>query len=914
MWATVLSIWLALLAVDAVIAAPDDRVPAVPAPGGGFAPPPPPGGAPGRPVAPPVTVPAVPQPAVPYVPAAPVQPVVPQPGAVPPGQPFPMPAPPVVPGPAAPVVPDLAADEEPIAADEELAPLDPNERPLIRGIEFSGNLLYSATSMETRMRNKAGRRLDPVALEADVAELRKFFSTIDVVKRDVPGGIVLRFLVSENPLVVKLTVFGNDELDDQEVKELLRTREGFPLSRDHLAQDREDVVTAYQMRGYHFADVTEPRVTELATGGLQVDFIVVEGPKVEVSRVLFRGRRSLPEEDLLEAMQTRAPTFFENVFGAPLFREEALKEDLVEIKRLYRAEGFLDVEVALDDLRFSDDSSNVEVTIAIEENRPYTVGTVNVQFGRIEDNDFEEGRATFEHGSPSQQDLAYFTPDRVRQLFGFTPGCRYSGKMIDDGTKAVQEEYYKRSFLDANVLSPVIRERETGTVVDLDLRIVEGAKFRLSRVDFVGNESTQDKVLRRDVLTSPGGFVDRNELDQGLARLRRLGYFDRATLRIDDARGPDGEPLPGWKTATYEVVEGSTRSINVGAQVDTNGGVGVFFVFQERNFDIGRFPRSWNDVTSGRAFKGAGQEFRVSIAPNTRVTQFDVSFREPRLFGSHVGFDASLYSRFEFRESYRTDRFGYSLGLFYPFVRRADETLRVEGSIRWRHDWADINDIGPEAVPGAFLFADNNEIRRLEAGLAVRTLDDLTDTRWSTTTRLAAEYAGDFLGGDLDFYKLSASHEQLFVLHQNLDGGQHRLLLRGLVRYGEALNDTPELPPFERFYAGGRTLRAFEFRGVGPHVNGNPTGGEFSWTSTVEYEYPIIAKRLALALFMDAGTVSETIDTDDARKVRMGVGLGLRLVVPMLSPQPIALDFAWDVLSEPEDEKSVFSFSFSRTF
>ena len=944
LWATVSAILVSLLLADAVMATPPRiAVPARPAPGGGYYAPPPPGWARTVP-SPRVAVTRVPTPPVrahvpPYVLPPPVcrvvdrrvpapsvyrggrplhatrsdQDAVPLPNDPLPGLPAaPLPDDPVptAPPPGLPAAPSPA--EEPIDADAPI--VTPEARPIIVRIEFTGNLLYRAQSMETRMRNKVGRPLDLVALEADIAELRKFFHEINVVQVPAPGGVVLRFLVSENPLVVRLRLFGTDEMEDSELLELMRTREGFPLSRDHLAQDREDIVAAYKLRGFHFADVPEPHIVDLPGGGLRVDFIVVEGPKVEVSQMLFRGRRSVPRKDLIEAMQTRPPTFFEDIFGAPLFREEALKEDLVALKQLYRREGFLDAQVALDDLRFSDDKRKVEVTIAIDEGPCYTVGNVNVQFGRIEDDEFKEGRPHLEVGAPSAEDLAFFNDARVRGAMNLRSGVRYSGKNIEEGSQALRELYYERSFHDARILPPVVRGRERGHVVDVDLRIVEGAKFRLSRIDFIGNEATRDYVLRRDVRTGPGGFVDRNELDRGLVRLKRLGYFDRATMRLEDTMGPDGQPLPGWKSATYEVVEGSTRSINVGAQVDTNGGVGVFFTFRERNFDISRLPRSWDDVASGRAFKGAGQDFSVNISPSTRVTQFEVAFREPRLFGSMVGFDTSLYSRFSFREAYRTDRFGYHLGLSYPFVRTPDDTLRVEGSLRWRHDWFDINDIGDTAVPGAFLFAPQLEVRRLEAAVAFATLDDLKDPRWETTTRLQAEYAGGFLGGELDFHKFSASHDQLIVLHENLDGGQHRLILRGLLRYGVARDDTPELPPYERFYLGGRTLRGFEFRGVGPHVSGNPTGGEFAWSSTVEYEYPIIPKRLAIATFLDAGTVSETIDTRDARRVRLGAGLGLRLVVPILSQQPIALDFAWDLSSEPEDETSVFSFSFSRTF
>ena len=64
-----------------------------------------------------------------------------------------------------------------------------------------------------------------------------------------------------------------------------------------------------------------------------------------------------------------------------------------------------------------------------------------------------------------------------------------------------------------------------------------------------------------------------------------------------------------------------------------------------------------------------------------------------------------------------------------------------------------------------------------------------------------------------------------------------------------------ETPVYERFYAGGiRSLRGFEFRGVGPDVFGSKVGGDFMFLNSVELQIPILANdNLYAVTFLDTG-------------------------------------------------------------
>jgi outer membrane protein insertion porin family len=771
-------------------------------------------------------------------------------------------------------------------------------------IEFVGNDLFSTASLKQLMGLKEGQRFDEAALDDDMALLARYFETTRVVRTDVPGGVVLTFEVRENPLVVDVVIRGAAELKEADIRKMLRTKAGYPLFPHLLAADAAEVAAAYRLKGYAFAQVPQPLVTTPPEGGRRVEFTIVEGPKVEVDRIVFLGATSIRRKDLLEVMQTKEREFWDFMSGK-IYREDALREDIVALTRLYQDEGFLDAEVALGDQRFSDDKERVEITIVIQEHQPYRVGKVKVEIERP-----EEGR----EGSCTTEDCQFLTEERLAQWLGVAPGQRWSGKVATRGRERIREELYRRSYLSAIVREPELRGHEQDLVVDVTLKVTLGWKFRLRRIDFVGNEFTRDSFLRQEVCVAPGGYVDRNQLERGQARLRRTGYFARVGLEIEDVPSPEGEHEGSWKDARYEIVEQKTGKLGFQVGLSTSGGLFGSVSFQKRNFDIARLPRSWHDLVSGRAFTGNGQTFDAVLSPGTETTSFLVGFTEPRFFGSDFSFSARIYDRIENRNEYLINRIGYQVGFGYPVIRRDDDTLLASVGVRWRQEWIEVYDLEADAVPGAWLFAGHNELRGIRAYATVRAQDDVRRPRREFTANAGVELTGAGLGGDISELRIDGEASQLWALPEDDEGRHQTITARARVGYARALDDTPEVPPFERWFLGGNDFRGFARRGMGPHIFTNPTGGEWMLMGTLEFSQPLFGDTISLVAFTDFGTLGTAIDEDDAWKWRWTVGPGLRIKVPALGPNPLAFDFGFVIFDEDEDERQLLSFSVARDF
>ena len=144
---------------------------------------------------------------------------------------------------------------------------------------------------------------------------------------------------------------------------------------------------------------------------------------------------------------------------------------------------------------------------------------------------------------------------------------------------------------------------------------------------------------------------------------------------------------------------------------------------------------------------------------------------------------------------------------------------------------------------------------------------------------------------------------KFFTVCQRNDGsGKQVVMLRSQVSW--AGDNTPV---YEKFFAGGiRSLRGFEFRGVGPIENGFNVGGKYMFLNSAEYQLPVVANdQIYLVAFLDSGTVERSFAIHD---YRVSAGVGARIVVPMLGQVPIALDFGFPIVRGPNDRTQMFSF------
>ena len=361
---------------------------------------------------------------------------------------------------------------------------------------------------------------------------------------------------------------------------------------------------------------------------------------------------------------------------------------------------------------------------------------------------------------------------------------------------------------------------------------------------------------------------------------------------------PGGNAFPAnYADLDIYVAETQTGKINFGGAYNSDNGIVGQFVIDEKNFDITRWPRSFKEIMDGTAWRGAGQSFRLELAPGANLQRYAVTFTEPHFQGTDYSFSASGYL-FE-RQYYDWDE--ERLGGRFSLGRRLTPDLSINAGVRLESVTIDNPRLGTSAELNNSLGASNLFLGHV--GL----VRDTRDSRVQATSGsyLSMTYSQAF--GDFSYARGDVDYRRYRLLYERPDGSGRHTLSYG-TKAGFSGSSTPI---FENYYAGGfSTLRGYDFRGAAPLEGGVRVGGEFQWLNSVEYMFPLTADDMVKGvLFCDFGTVEESI-TINADNFRVAPGFGFRVRMPggATGGAPLAFDFAFPVSSAPGDEEKIFSF------
>jgi outer membrane protein insertion porin family len=342
--------------------------------------------------------------------------------------------------------------------------------------------------------------------------------------------------------------------------------------------------------------------------------------------------------------------------------------------------------------------------------------------------------------------------------------------------------------------------------------------------------------------------------------------------------------------------ETETGRLMIGAGVNSDAGLFGQFVIDERNFSIRRWPRSWEEIRSGRAWRGDGQQFRLEATPGTEYHRYMISFREPYLFDTEIGL---LLSGFYYSRNYYEwdeERLGGRVGLIYQFSHD------LSGTLSMRAENVKVSDLISEVDPELTSVRGDNALYGFEAKLA----HDTRDSSFLPTQGHLIEFAVEQVVGTWSYPRAEVELRRYFTMHQRPDGsGRHVLTVGGKLQVSGS-----DTPVYERYYYGGfSTIRGFDYRGVSPIDDyGVRVGGKVGVLASLEYMFPITADdMLRGVVFCDTGASQpSTGDWRDA--YRVAPGFGLRITIPAMGPAPIALDLAFPVSHEHGDDINNFSF------
>jgi len=759
--------------------------------------------------------------------------------------------------------------------------IDPQGRPIaevrIQGLEnVTEQLVFN------HIRSLVGEPYDGEVVEQDLVRLTHLgrFNrvTVEVDPQD-DGSVVLIFVVIEQALLTDVQVVGNKAVADQVILGLVLLRAGDPADPYLIEQGLQRIVQTYQQKGFFVADVSVDR--ELLSESDILVYRVREGPKVKIKGLRFEGNTSYTRKQLKSKL--RSKEYFPILQKGELNREQ-LELDAASVRDFYRQRGYLDAQVGRR-IDLAPDEKEAVVTFLIEEGRRYLVSEIRIL-----------------PPGPGQNRL--FPQAQILQYLALSTGDIFSAELLSRSNKTLRDQYGRLGFLDVKVtITPL--QHEDDALVDLEVEIQEGLPSIVGKVSITGNELTRQKVVLRQVRgMDPGRRFDLTGVDRTRRRIADGRLFSQGTVTIL------GEPRDGTRDVLIDVTEATTGSISFGAGLSSDAGVIGAIDLTQRNFDITDTPQTPKEFFSGRAFRGAGQSFALSLQPGNQTSQYSISFRDPYVLESDYSLSTSLLFFQRQRNDYDEERIGGSIG----FGRRFGDVWSASTSFRTTA--VDITNLDPEVPIDVVAVRGKSDLTGAGFSVVRNTTDSnlfpTRGNRWDVTLERVGA-----LGGDFDFTKISSEFRQFWTVDEDFFG--RRTVVNWRVR-AAVIPEDGEAPVFERLYLGGQsTFRGFDFRGVGPRgirsdtgVLGNEAvGADWLLTTGAEYNFPIYSEVLRAVFFTDMGTLTDDPGVEDWR---VSIGTGLRIKIPIFGSAPFALDLAVPIVKQETDEEQVLSFSLDLPF
>ncbi len=741
---------------------------------------------------------------------------------------------------------------------------------MIEALEVMGHVTLTRAEVLSVVRARPGQAFRGQTVNDDVNRIAKLDAVESAYYNTTieNGRVVLTYVVAEHNLVRSIAFKGNKKLKDGVLTKELSFKRGDYLDVFAARAGVDAMKEKYKKKGFPWIEIT---LDEGVVMFGQVAYVIDEGPRPKIKKVTFIGNESLSSRQLQKTIKkTRArKLLFFSVYYSP----EQLEADTEKLLEVYQKKSFLDAHIS-SSVDFKKDRNRAYVTFTIKEGPAYFVDSIEFKGNQ------------------------FFTAEQLQESLKLRPDYFYSEAWADFDAKKIKSKYGEMGFVET-VVSINRQFLPDVPKVKVEFDIAEGGRYRIGEVVITGNTSYQDRTIRRimdEEAFTPGQWYDADAArGNGEGELEKI--IKQSVVAESAVIAPTGTD-PNTRDAMVTITEGQTGSIMLGAGIGSDDGLIGNITLNQRNFDITDTPSSFKDIFTGNAFRGAGQQFRLSASPGTDVSRYVASFTEPYLYDKPIAMSlsGSLYERE--RETYDEKRLTGRVGLEkrYPNKWRRGISFRAEDVKVEELEWdapQDVIDVeGSNLLLGTRFYIRKNT----------------TDTRFIPSRGYNFDIGYEQVFGDHTFGLLEGTYRWYHTLAEDLD--ELKTVLETKVHAGTAIGDAPT---FERFYVGGIgswALRGFEYRGVSPRggPSDEPIGSDWAVVGNAEVSIPLGSETFSWLFFSDIGFI------DDGGP-RMSVGTGIQILIPQFfGPVPMRFELAAPFMKEEEDETQAFSFSMGALF
>ena len=661
---------------------------------------------------------------------------------------------------------------------------------------------------------------DEVTAQASAQIIRElaqseYFDEIEVSRE----GDILVVTVLERPSVAEITIEGNSVLETEDIIDNMATAniaEGQIFTRAALEEIQQGIQEVYSSRGRYGASV-EIEVEDLPRNRVAISLDINEGEESRIQRINIVGNENFEEDVLLDLFELGTKPWYMFLSRKDRYSREQFSGDLERLESFYLDNGFVEFNIDSTPIAITPNREEVYVTININEGNQFIISNVDLAGDLVN------------------------AENLLRAAIFVQPGQIYSQALVT-GTEEIMVQFLGNlgyAFAEATGIPEVSEEGDT---VDVTFFIEPGNRTYVNRINFSGNVSTADEVMRREMRQLESAPASSLAIERSKVRLEQLGYFESVEVETEELPGTEDQI-----DVNYEVLEQNFGNISFSVG---SGGGGDFFIstnLQAANF-LGTGRTIGIGVNKSRFMKGLNLQYLdpfytpdgVSRGFNLFAQEIDSPFNVSSFNTTSWG--GSLSFSYPLSE---IQVLGFDLGVThtelssgYGSVQEIESSpVLIDGINNYVIERLNANPFdGPikDAIIGD---VSNLTALQLQKSPDLGFVDKFGDEfnnftisgNWFRNTLNRGQLANDgslhqlnlevtIPGSDLQYARLNYSNQLYWPITQSREWV---IGLRTNLGYGIGYGESDELPFFNNFFAGGLIrgggqLRGYEENSLGP--------------------------------------------------------------------------------------------------
>jgi outer membrane protein insertion porin family len=701
------------------------------------------------------------------------------------------------------------------------------ESQTIDSIRVIGNRRIPKETILARLFTHPGDTYDPVSIERDFNSLWNtgYFDDVRIEREDSERGIILNIFVREKPTIREINYKGLNAVSVSDVLDRFKKEKvGLTVESqyDPTKIKRAETVLKELLaeHGHQFATI-KTEIKTIPPASVQVNFNVKEGPVVKVGQIKFTGNQHISSLDLRRSMKNLKPIgipysiIFEDLFPQT-FDASKLEEDTERVRQTYRDKGYYNTAVEEPKTQIHDQGGlnwltfrpkkgkRIDILMPIEEGGRYRLGTITFTGNK-----------------------AVTNVKALRATFAIKDGDWFDATVIGKGLENLKKAYGQLGYINFGAIPKPIFDEQKKTV-SLNIDIDEGKPFYVSRIEFQGNTTTRDKVIRRELMLQEGQVYNSQLWEMSLLRLNQLEYFE--PLRVDQDSEAHQDTEAGTVDLLLKVKEKGKNSIGLNGGMSGQSGAFLGVNYQTNNFlGLGEtLSLSGNIGNTSRQFMFGFTQPYVRNRPlnlGFQIYNQKQDFNSAKNYQATTGQAVNLTAAQQsLTQNYNQASTGMNFSASYPLKRHAFQRVGVTYSLS--RSTITAFSTASQTFFDTISFRSGIQGSNALAGIinsyasfsyTYNTINNPMRPRTGKEYSAVLQTSG--IWGNVRYIAPMVAYKQFMPMHYLRPSatGRNVLGLRAQLSYVQGYGGDVA-PPQNRFYSGGEAdLRGFDIRGATPY-------------------------------------------------------------------------------------------------